>query len=312
MILLKFSHVGIWFPRLTISIYYSFHLHFTFLLRRSSVYYWCTVDFSVLKSCFLCTPLHNMAESTQDIVSGPSSAASVESSGPPLVTPDALIISSAVRDEISSAMLPMKDSLQLLSSTLTQLTSKLYPPSHFSGPGSSSIDVLTPPSAFTRLGVPSASPRAPPSHSYELGASLVRPSHFGLRTTSSAVPVTTLAASSLPSQGPLVPPSQFGLGTVAGLPLPASTDFHVVQPRSEVDSVAESDVLSLHAGSDAEDELRTSSVLPPGGPAGGVSSIFTAFSEGITVKPEDTSAALPSDMAACSTPTWLVWILSRP
>ena len=57
-------------------------------------------------------------------------------------------------------------------------------------------------------------------------------------------------------------------------------------------------MLSLHAVSDAEDELSTTSVLPPVDPAG-VSSIFTAFSEGITVQPEDTSAALPADMAAC-------------
>ena len=126
--------------------------------------------------------------------------------------------------------------------------------------------------------------------------------------------VSTLADSSLPPREHLVPPSHFGLGTVTGQPLPANPDFHVVKPRSEVDDsvVADSDVLSLHADSDAEDELSASSVLPPGEPAGGVSSIFTAFSEGITIQTEDTSAALPSDMAACSTPTWLVWILSRP
>ena len=197
MFLLTFPHVGIRFPRLTISIYSSFILCFTFLLHRSSVFYWCTVRISLFEKLFSspshrCLPL-NMAESTQDNVTGTSSAASVESSGPPLVTPDSLIISSAIRDGIPTAMLPVEDCLHLLSSALTQLTSKVCPPSHLSGPGPSSIDVLTPPFAFTRLGVASATPRAPPSHSYELRASLVRPSHFGLRTSSSTMPVSILA-----------------------------------------------------------------------------------------------------------------------
>ena len=187
----------------------------------------------------------------------------------PQIGPDILIISSAIRDGLSTAMQPVNETLLLLSSNVHRLQSSLYPPSHF-GLGSSSIDVLTPPSAFTRQGVDKNTSSAPPSQLTELGDKQVRPSHFGLQTISKEC---------------LVPPSHFGLGTASGQPLTSDnmslgntdTDFHASsRPKSAYPpGQDECDRISLHADSEAEEMMSTQSGPCP-------DSIFTSFSKDIT------------------------------